>query len=76
MTYPFHPNARFKVVTVKLLVPAGDPSYVNALNTFQGDCPDQLIDWKETETESMSRTAAEAVWTGVTGERLTIDTTE
>lgn len=43
MTHHFHINAKFKVVTVRLLIPQNDNSVLDRLIDHRGDHPDQLI---------------------------------
>lgn len=40
MTHHFHINAKFKVVTVRLLIPQNDNSVLDRLIDHRGDHPD------------------------------------
>lgn len=63
MQIEYHPNQKFKIVSVVLLVPNGEESYLDLLSSHRDDNPDQLVQFiSDVEQEGLSRDQVIEAW--------------
>lgn len=74
MSHEFHPNQKFRVVKVELLVPQGDDSFCELLSNYRDDHPDQLVEWGRhgDDMEDMTAERAKVAWKVLHDEDVTI----
>lgn len=66
---------KYRIVTIKALVPQGDDSFKDALGDYAADYPEQLVAWTVTgyTHHHLSVEAAATAWEEETGESLEIE---